>query len=103
MICERCGKNATITLSTDVGRQCAGCFAEWIEPQPVGNVPDQVRHDARAEVSRRPPPRISQTQRERSAAKADVGSFDRDPNAPKRRTGYYDGGIQYIPDDDGYW
>ncbi len=40
---------------------------------------------------------------ERSAAKADVGSFERDPNERRSRL-TYTGGINYIPDDDdGFW
>lgn len=41
---------------------------------------------------------------ERSAAKEEVGSFDRHPNAPEPpKRDVYTGGIQYVPDEDGYW
>jgi hypothetical protein len=44
--------------------------------------------------------------RERSAAKEEVGSFERHPNAPdlpERDAIPFTGGVQYVPDEDGYW
>lgn len=110
MICVRCGKDASVSLPTDIGQQCNRCFVEYIEPQPVGNFSDAVREDARAELDKKALSRRGTAPADRSRAgssispaKDDVGSFDRDPNEGKPRAGYFDGGIQYVPDDESYW
>lgn len=110
MICVGCKVDKTATVGTTDGEQrCWRCHAEWTEAQTVGNIPAHVREEALADhvkkvASRKPAPRAREP--ERSAAKADVGSFDRapgDPGGEAPRVGYFDGGIQYVPDDDGYW
>lgn len=112
MICVGCKVDKTATIGTSDGEQrCIACHQEWIEPQTVGNIPAAIRDAAREELAEKQAKRLAtQNARARaegrSAAKAEVGSFDPHPNehGDHPEDGYtYTGGIQYVPDGDGYW
>lgn len=119
MNCVDCGKGCVMTLVVEGVHRCLRCWEEWRRPDKLGiiklaaDAPRPKKGDrmgkslvtgdtyvATGEV-------IVRREPERSRAKSDVGSFDRHPNAPddapSERSGYFNGGVQYVPDEDGYW
>lgn len=91
---------------------CPGCYQDGLhkmngDPNVVaadrtrGETVPAPRTNKPPDKARKPGSAARGAEPSRSAAKDDVGSFDPHPG-PKTDL-YYNGGIQYVPDDDGYW
>ena len=91
MRCAHCGKTAAVMMTVEAGRNqrplelCARCWKECLDRAPLGNIPKRYRDPE------------------------DAGRFFEDEVPPPRtqpvgtRDLGYTGGIQYVPDSDGYW
>ncbi len=111
MICDTCKLDKVIVLelkAADHGHggirhECAACYKLVLESMHVGPV---IESPPVGVAEKRAANKRSKPEPERSSAKEDVGSFERPPPEERRRspTGHaYTGGIQYVPDEEGYW
>lgn len=132
-ICSLCGKDRKVTLTVGDPRGakgpggpfalCATCWCEGARGDKLGNIKtaaDQPRPKKGDKMGRSLTTGETYVatgevldvreirERERSKAKADVASFAKYPgeypSEPEPEKPFaYTGGIQYVPDDDGYW
>jgi hypothetical protein len=89
---------------------CTACWIEGARPSPALEAKRaELAAEAAAKNERSKKKPTPAKAPERSAAKEEVGSFERHPSSPdaddaaSSRSGYFNGGIQYVPDEDGYW
>lgn len=119
MACASCGELRPVMLAMEPHQGvpwevCSKCYptmtvgnfkhADEDEPRPKKG--DKMgkslitgdQYVATGEVIRSP------ARERRSVAKDEAGSFESHPNAPEeKRAGPFTGGVQYVPDEDGYW